>query len=521
MLKRNVLLSVVAVFLVGLLMTSAASLAQEEGGVLRVATIGEPPALDSCVTNADITTMIGQHIYQGLFAFDEQWGPVPLLAAGYDVEEDGTLVVIYLRHGVLFHNGKEMTAEDVIASLERYGEFGIRGAVTFGHVDYLASPDKYTVEVHLMDPFGPLPAMLALLNGGPIIVPKEVAESAGGEPIPPAQIIGTGPYRFIEWVPNRHIRLARFDDYKPAATPGARYAGNAVAFFDQIDFIPVPELGTRIAGVKAGDYDYAENISSDLYDNLVNDPDVQVVVKEPPAFTELWLNEAEGMMTNQKLRQAILVALDTEPILYAAFGPEALWVKDGAISPPGTVWYSTAGHENYSQADPERARQLAAEAGYTGEPIRYMTTTQYDQIYNQSLVVAEQLRAAGFNIDLQIYDWATLVSRRVQPSLWDCFLTTHGYVPDPALYNFISPNYPGWWDTAEKRALVDEMNGTLDFKIRYAAWEKLQALIYEQVPFINTGLSKRLEIASPRVANLNTASHPVSIYNYFWNVWFE
>ena len=90
--------------------------------------------------------------------------------------------------------------------------------------------------------------------------------AAGKEPIAPENYIGTGPYKFNEWQPNRHVELVRFDDYSLARWCGGRICRcNGTAEFDSLRFIPVPDVGTRVSGLKAGDYDYAESIPGDLY----------------------------------------------------------------------------------------------------------------------------------------------------------------------------------------------------------------------------------------------------------------
>ena len=103
-----------------------------------------------------------------------------------------------------------------------------------------------------------------------------------------------------------------------------------------------------------------------------------------------------------------------------AVGPEDLWTAQGAVYPAGTYWHTAAGTESFPQkGDPDKARQLAAAAGYKGEPIRFMVSSSYPLHYDTGQVFDRQLKAAGFNIDMQVYDWATLVNRRSDPKLWD------------------------------------------------------------------------------------------------------
>ena len=508
---------VIGAILVGLVVLGGVGQEPQQGGILRIASIGEPPTLDLMVVTSDLASSIGQHIFETLFTFDKNYAPIPLLVDTYERSEDGTEVVFHLRQGVLFHNGKELTSEDVVASLERWKNYGVRAPIFFKNVTGLAAVDRYTFRIVFSEPFGPMESLLAFNNGGPCILPKEVAETAGPEPISPDQYIGTGPYKFAEWVPGRYIRLVKFEDYQPVTAEPSGYGGRRTAYVDELRFIPVPEAGTRVAGIQADDYDYAMDIPADLYDAMVADPNINTFLLTPPIFPLLFMNTKEGIMTNQKLRQAILAALDMDPILQAAYGP--LSEANGSIYPKGTAWYTEAGVEAYDQANVARAQELAREAGYNGEPIRFMASTSYITHYNMALVITDQLKQAGFNIDLQIYDWATLVARRADPGLWDMFLTHHGPVPDPSLLTPLSPTYPGWWDTPEKNALVDAFNRATDFGERYTIWEQIQALWYEYVPVIKLGDAFTLDISSTQVKGLDDPHHPALLWPYFWNVW--
>jgi peptide/nickel transport system substrate-binding protein len=487
------------------------------GGTLRYAMIGDPPHLDQHVVTSDLVDTVAQHIFETLFAFDANWEPKPLLLQSYEVSEDGKQWVLYLRHGVLFHNGKEMTAEDVVASIKRWCQYGVRGPTLNAILERMTTQGDYTVVLELKRPYGVLPALLALHT---VIYPKEIAEAATAKPIPPEQYVGTGPYKFVEWQPGKFIRLVRFDGYvSPSGEPNG-YVGRRTPYLDELLFIPVPEPGTRLAGVLTGDYDFAENIPTDLYGQAKNAPDVVCYRVVPPTAAGIYFNTAEGLMSNQLLRQAVLAALDMEPMLEVAYAP-GFWQAEGSLLPQGTIWYTKAGTEFYDQADPERARVLAKQAGYAGEPIRIICTSEYRDHYQRALILRDQLQKGGFNVDLQVYDWATLVSRRANPKLWDIFISNHCFYPDPDLYTIMDPNYPTHWNTPEKEALRVAFQSATSFEERYAIWEKLQALMYEQVPYIKVGDCWALSVARAAVKGFDESVHPIIVRPYFWNIWIE
>ena len=487
------------------------------GGTMRYAMIDTPPSLDAHVLTATLSTTVSQHFLETLFAFNEKYEPVPFLAESAEVRDGGKLIAIKLRQKVLFHNGKEMTSEDVVASLVRWGKFGARAPSMFQHVDKVTADGKYGVRIHMKNPFAPWATMLAYPNGGPTISPKEVMENATKQPVPPKDYIGTGPYRFVEWKAGHEIILERFDKYVKRTDKADGYAGERIAYFDKLIFVPVSDAGTRVNGTKAGEYDYAMTIPGDLFEGLEKDASVRTMVRTAAGFGELFFNQKEGIMTNQKLRQAILAALDMEPVLRSAFGTPKLWALNGSLMTPGTRWYTKTGVTGYSQKNAAKAKALAKEAGYKGEPIRYMVTTSYADHYACSVVLVKQLKDAGFNIDMQIYDWATLVSKRAQSGLWDLYYTTHGFVPDPVLLTFMSPTYPGWWDSPNKRQALSDYTTLLDPAKRMAAVERLQTAFYEDVPMARTGDQLTYDIYSPKLQGIGSST--ILNFDRFWNVW--
>ena len=489
------------------------------GGTLRYATIAEPPSLDQQVLTSDQATTIAQHIFEGLYTFNAKYDPVPMLVDTEEIKNDGKLIVLNLRQGVKFHNGKEMTSEDVLASLNRWGEYGARGPVLASHVASIEATSKYTIQITLKDAFAPWKALLAFINGGPVIYPKEIVENATKEPIPETQYIGTGPYTFVERSAGRHILLQRFPDYVARKDASDGYAGKRDAIIEKIYFIPVPDVGTRVNGVKAGDYDYAEQISGDLYDMLSTDSSVKTIVNEGIIIPLMFFNSRDGVLkSNYTLRRALLACLDMDAALQTAVGPENLWSANGSIMPEGTSWYTMAGADMYNAKSAAKAKELAAAAGYKGEKITFMVSSAYKIHADIGMVFAKLMNDAGFNVDLQVYDWATLISKRGDAKQWDIFFTHHGFVPDPILFTFMSDAYPGWWTTTEKEEAAQAFTTTMDPKKRTAVWKQVQELVYTQIPIIKIGDVYNYDVMSPKLDGLGKTQ---LIWPKFWGCSFN
>ncbi len=503
---------VVTILAVGLAAQAPAGPAPRRGGTLRIANIGEPPTLDMSATTVGVTSIIGNAIYETLFAFDAIWRPQPHLAEAYTVSADGKTYTIRLRRAVPFHNGKEMTAEDVVASLNHWGKVGSRGITAFRSVDSVTATDKYTLVIQLKEPFAPLLAFLALPSSAAVIMPKEVAEAA---PAGPARdFIGTGPYKFSEWAPNRQIRLTRFIGYAPRSDAPSRYAGKREALADELIFYPVGSVATRIAGVQSGEFDVADQISTDAYAQLKNDPRV---VPEPytvGTWLVFFFNKQSGLMANVKLRQAVMAALDMGPIMQATIGNPDLYTLAPNLYQKGTTWYSEGGKQWYNQHNPERAKQLMAEAGYKGETVRWLTTQQFDWMFKSSTVAVDQLQKVGFKMDMQLYEWAGVIERRAKPAEWEFFTTGHGFVPDPSLIDVFSPTYPGWWDTPRKKELFSEFNRATDLESRQRVWNRLHELVFTEGGWAKAGEFFSVQLRSRELTGYKAAD----LTSIFWNV---
>ena len=513
-----------AIGLLSVLLMGGFALAEEPkyGGTLKVALASEPGTLDMQMSTGVAASIPARHIFETLFAFDEDYAPRPLLLESWELSDDGTVATLHLRQGVKFHNGKEMTTADVIASLNRWGNYGLTSKALWSHVAEIKALDDYTVQITLDEPFGPFDFYLANIYGGAVIYPAEIAEAAGDQPLSPEQYIGTGPYKFVEWKSGDYILLERFDDYASPEGEPSGFAGRRIAYFDQLKFFIVPEDNARLVGIEAGTYDYAVNIPNDLYPNIKDNPDIVAIITDhPPIYPIALLDTKAGLTADVKIRQAILAALDMEPIMLAGYGDPMFWSLDGSYFAPGIRWYTDACTDKYDQANPELARKLAAEAGYNGEPLRIIVAQDMTAQYNQSLVVADQLRKAGFNVDLQVYDKATFFARRndKENPQWEIAFSFYSTTPDPSLVLMLNPNYAGWWNTPEIQALREELNRITDFEKRYAKWEEIMCLWYEQVPAIKFGDAYQLHLMRAEIGGGYGTEHPPMLSPYFWNSW--
>ena len=495
------------------LLSPLAATAQETpraGGVLKAAMIGEPPTLDTHTTTATIAYQIAWHIFETLYTYDRSFQPIPLLAESHTVSDGGKRYTITLRKNVKFHNGATLTAADAAASLMRWGRVHTTGKTIFKTVEAVEAKDPLTLVIHLKEPSGSL--LYALGSPYLAIHPKSVIESAGEQPV--KEYIGTGPFRFVEHRPDRHIRLARFKDYSARSDAPDGLGGKRTAWVDEIRFMPVPDLAVRVAGIESAEYHFAQTLKPDQYDRLKQNPKLDLPIVNPSSWVTAAPNHKQGVMTNKKIRQAMQAALDMDAVMTGAMGHKAFFRVDGALYfPEQGVFHTPVGVTAYNLKNKERARSLLKEAGYTGQPIRWLTTKEYDYHYNSAVVAKQQMEDVGFKVDLQVVDWATVVQRRSKPELWDVFTTGITFGPDPALTSNLQCNWPGWWCHEEKERLLAELLRENDPKKRRAVIEKIQAVFYEDVGRIKMGDVFAL-YATRDLKGFNSGP-----FLHFWDTW--
>ena len=510
-------LAALAILLAGAFATGLAQDSEpQQGGTIVVAIPGEPPMLDVQMTTAHVTGQIGAHVIEKLVEPNADGVPQPHLAEEVTVNDDATRFTFKLREGVLFHNGEEMQADDVVASLERWFRVSSRAQSAAAILESVTAIDDYTVEIQLSEPMSPFLPLLANYSPASGIYPKEIVEEYADGPI--QEHIGTGPYRFVEWLPDRYVRLERFEEYQPVDAPGSGLAGERIAYADEIRFVPVPDDSTRLAGVQTGEFDFGTSVPADTYPLLQADDRVQTFILEGESKLRLWLNHNESsLLTNRLINQAVLAALDMEELLTAAMGPAEFWDFSHQPVLRDTPFHVESGIEYYDQRDPERARQLLEEAGYDGQPIRWLTSPDYSYNYSASLAGADQLREAGFEVDLQVLEWATYQERRNSGENWELAATGGGMITEPAI--FPPSRYGTWWTEDEPiEQLTRQMNSTADQQERIELYSQIRELSLAAGggPSIEIGEMHGLSIGSARLQGF-TPYRP----DVFWNVWLD
>jgi peptide/nickel transport system substrate-binding protein len=482
-----------------------------QGGILRAALTASPPTLDPHSATHLAVREVGLHIFESLLTFDAKFQVVPQLAERWEASKDGKVYTFSLRKGVKFHNGKEMTAEDVRASVERFRAMAPRRNELDG-VEKLEVVSPSVVRFTLKQADASFLAAIANPICQLAILPKEAVE---GRPINKADIVGTGPYKFVEWIPDRWVRVARFADYRPEGKVEAGgFGGARHAYADEIRFIPVPEPGARVAGLQTGEYDFADFLPSASIPQLTGDRSLRIVRLGPQNYPTVYFNHS-GKFKSLKLRQAVQAALDMDEIMQVAND------GDGRVDPgfyfKEQVWHTAAGGQLYNQKNPAKAKRLLQEAGYKGEPVVFVTNSDYDYMYKAAQVIQAQLKKIGIPVKLEVYDWPGSLAVRKDMSKWDLFTSSHSMRFDPSANDFYFRGKTTFfgYHNPKMEALLDKASSATKFEERYKIYEEVQRLIYEDVAMLKLydhytwqGHSAKLQGYTPWVQVR------------LWNVWF-
>ncbi|NRA88212.1 MAG: ABC transporter substrate-binding protein [Rhizobiales bacterium] len=386
--------------------------------VVNVAIVGEPDTLDPMMSSKDVVSIVTQHFYETLFTFNSKFEVVPLLAETMPkISDDGKTYTIKIRQGITFHDGSTMDAHDVVESLKRWVTTDSRGKGVADKIDGFTASDDFTVTINMNSAYSPLLSLLAFSNSAAVVYPQEnIGETINA-------VVGTGPYKLASHKPDQYIQLVKFDNYVSRTEPSDGGSGARKQTMTEIRFIPVPDSSTRVEGILSGQYDFADGLPVETIKRLEASDKAEPMVLRPFGWPIFAFNHKAGLNTNLHVRLAVQAALNEDDMLYAAFGDDAFFVTDGPLYPEGWFWRTDAGASAYNVHDAEKAAKHLAAASYDGTPLRILTSHQYEFHFKLAEVAKVNLEAAGFKVQLDVVDWATLGQRRNNPELWDIYIT--------------------------------------------------------------------------------------------------
>ena len=467
----------------------------EDAAVLNIALDGEPGNLDCMMDSDDIVSeVVYGSVFEKLVAFTADDEIIGELAESFDVNEDHTVYTYTLRQGVKFHNGEEMTADDVVASMNRWIDNADNAQSLVGDARF-EKVDDTTVQIQLENGTLYLNEMIAGLGQQAAIMPASVLEGLDEGAIV-EDYIGTGPYMYSEWLPDQYIKLVANPDYAPYGTEGdySGWGGYKTAYYDEVYFYFPGDMATMVDGLRTGEYDAIDNVSADNY-SVFEDDSAYSLFSAETELQMLIFNKAEGKGADPLVRQAVQAVINCDDLLYAAKGNEELYnTYSSYMFEASANWYTDAGSEFYNQNDPDAAKALFEEAGWTdADTFRILVDNESGDYYAEAQVIQEELRSIGINCDVLGYDNATYRDiRNNQPEAYDAFITGFGPKVLPNMNLFLSSSWAGWCTDERIQADLAAIAAESELADAQQIWNDLQAYMYETaVPVVKFGTTQR------------------------------
>ncbi len=429
--------------------------------VLRVIPHADLKNLDPIWTTAYISRNHGYLIYDTLFAMDEDFKAQPQMVDTWTTSDDGLVWTFKLRSGLMWHDGAKVTAEDCVASLERWGQRDGMGQQLFGVIDSLTAADDDTIVMTLSEPYGLVLESIGKISSNvPFMMPARVAATDPFEQID--DYTGSGPFVFQkdQWVPGSKVVYSKFEGYVPRTEPVSAASGGKIAKVDRVEWTYFPDQTTAINALMAGEVDFFEAPANDLMPILETNPDITAEINDPLGnigFARF--NHLLPPFDNPKVRRAALMAMKQEDYMAGAVGDPKFWKTCYSVFPCGTPLANDVGSEIMSSGDIDAAKAALAESGYDGTPVLIMQPTDIPLLSAFSLITAETLRNIGMEVEVQAMDWSTLTSRRakrdpVADGGWNIFHTwwIGADVIDPMSIAFSGNPDKGWfgWPSDEE-----------------------------------------------------------------------
>ena len=484
--------------------------------------------IDPGITTGYIVRDHGYMVFDTLLGMNSKYEIKPQMA-DWKVSDDKLVYTFTLRDGLLWHDGKPVTAEDCVASLKRWGRNDGMGQKIMDFTKSIEAPDAKTIVLTLKEPYGlVLDSIGKPSSRVAFMMPKRLAETPAGKAI--AEQVGSGPFKFVqsEFQPGVKAVYEKFKEYKPRSEPTDWQAGGKVVKVDRVEWITMPDAQTAVNALQSGDIDFMENGPYDLLPVLAKDPELKIEVLNPLGFQTFGrMNFLNPPFDNPKIRRAAFLAMNQKPVLDALVGDAKYMKICPAMFGCDTPNSSDVGAETLVKGSGmAEAKKALAESGYDGTPVVIMAPTDVSSLKAQPIVAAQLLRDAGFKVEVQATDWQTVVTRRasqkpVKEGGWNMFFTNWvgADILNPVSNVSVSGRgtkggWFGWFEDAKIEELRDKYARATTPEDQKKIAAEVQARALEQVAYLPLG-----EYQIPSVWRTSlTGVLPGAATPVFWNI---
>lgn len=441
-------------------------------------------SLDPQIQNDTTSESVVKMLYNTLLKFEDDGTVVGDLAESWSVSEDKLTWTFNLKQGVKFHNGKELTSADVKATFDRALNAeagGLRTTEIIKMFTAVEAPDPYTVTITTDGPYGPMESLMCNMSLG--IMDADYIEQYGLDLGTSAEgENGTGPFKVVSWERDQEMVVERFDEY--FGTP---------AKLQTVVYSVIPEAASRVIALETGEVDVIDKPTNEDLERLEADTENFTVLRKPTISQRLFrFGCNDPIISNTKVRQAIVYAIDRQAIIDALFTGSAY--PSTAPLAPVTFGYSDLGE---IEQDLELAKSLLAEAGYPdGFDTKIVTTERYQNGIELAEIISQQLAEIGINAEIEVWEWSALSASwngitadefdqpifimGAGPSMRDADGGLRGlYTTSETGLN--DRNY-GFYSNAEVDALIDQGMQETDQQKRVEIYKEAMEILYREDP---------------------------------------
>ncbi|MFA7404086.1 MAG: peptide-binding protein [Pelobacteraceae bacterium] len=503
---------------------SASSAVPATGDSLVEGTIGEASTLIPILATDSSSFAVAGQIYNGLVKYDKNLTIVGDLAESFDISKDGLTITFHLRHGVKWHDGAPLNSKDVLYTYNVTidPKTPTAYAEDFKQVKNIIAPDSHTVRVTYAAPFAP-----ALASWGMSILPAHLLEGKDITKSPLARKpVGTGPYRFKEWISGQKIVLEANEDY---------FEGRP--YIDRYIYRIIPDSSTMYMELKAGTIDlmtltpvqYARQTTAKTFTSRFNK-------FRYPSSSYLYMgyNLRHPLFKDKRIRQAMTAAINKDELIQGVLfgmGQRA----HGPIVPGRWAYNPDVKDIGY---DPKHAAELLAQAGWKeknsdgilvkdGKPFKFtiLTNQGNQQRLMTAQIIQQRLRQVGIDVKIRIVEWAAFLKEFVNKGNFEVVLLAWSISQDPDMYDVwhSSKNKPGelnfiGFNNPEVDRLLIEGRSTFDIEKRRRAYFRIQEILADEQPYIFLYVPDSLPVVSSRIRGVEPAPAGIGHNQIKWYV---
>ena len=375
----------------------------QHGGTLTFGNYREMASPHPFTTTRSADRNIKENMFEPLLLFDKEGQLQGFLAESWEINSDASVWTFKLREGVKFHNGQELTANDVVWTVNYImnSDNGARGQrVLSADIKKIEAVDKYTVRFTMKAPRGLFGVTAADISKFSIIPADSMKQGdvqlESGTPPP-----GTGPFRFASWLPADSTEIVRNDDYWRGAP-----------YLDKIVFKLIGKTSGRENALRAGDIQIAERVSVQFAQRVQSGELTGMIAESAnlSGFARIEFNHTSEWLSKRAMRLAMTIAIDKDAFMDEVFFGVGKPVD--AFVPEGSDWEKAMQGAGVVRRERnlERVKQLLKEAGYKGEPIAFILTRQQQEEAESSY---RMLQEAGINVELNVLESGVYDKRQI------------------------------------------------------------------------------------------------------------